>query len=262
MNTATAPDGTEIKWTSSGSGAPVVLVHGITENQTFWDPVAQLLTPSFQVITLDLRGHGQSGLADNYDLEAMAGDVATVIAAAGVESPHLVGHSLGGLVVSALGASFPAASVVNVDQALKLDAFQDQLAPFADQLRDPDTFPLVMAAVFDQLNGTMLEQAQIDRMNAARHPVQDMVLGVWDIILTAPLEEIAALVDTVLAGYADSDVPYLSLFGMDPGPDYRAWLIKRIPTAELDLWDGYGHYPHIVDPQRFVATLTEFWAGG
>ena len=73
-----------------GAGDPVVLVHGITESAASFEPVAQRLAASHEVITLDLRGHGESGKADTYDLAAMASDVLAVVAVAGVESPHLV----------------------------------------------------------------------------------------------------------------------------------------------------------------------------
>lgn len=262
MSTAVSPDGTIIDWTSTGAGMPVILVHGITEDRTFWAPVTERLESSHQVIGLDLRGHGLSGLADTYGLAEMAGDVVAVATAAGVERPHLVGHSLGGTVVSVLGASFPAASIVNVDQSLQLDAFQSTLQAVEPLLRDPETFPGVLAALFDELDGPLLSSETSARMAQARKPVQEVVLGIWDLVLTAPAEQIAAIVDAILAGHAQNPVPYLSLFGNDPGPDYRAWLEARIPSAQIEFWPEHGHFPHIVDPDRFVARLREFWAEG
>ena len=55
-------------------------------------------------------------------------------------------------------------------------------------------------------------------------------------------------------------VPYLSLHGIDPGPNYPAWLGGLIPTAEVEVWPEYGHYPHLVEPQRFVAHVAAFEA--
>ena len=119
-----------------GEGPAAVLVHGITESSATWGPITGLLAESRRVVTLDLRGHGQSGMADRYDLEAMAGDVAAVCADAGLEAPHLVGHSLGGAVVSAVASVMPVSSVVNVDQMLSLGSFKDQLMPVEPMLRD------------------------------------------------------------------------------------------------------------------------------
>lgn len=262
MSTAVAPDGTVIDWTSSGSGMPVILVHGITEDRTFWAPVTERLETSHQVIALDLRGHGLSGLADAYNLAELAGDVVAVATAAGVELPHLVGHSLGGTVVSVLGASFPVASIVNVDQSLQLDAFHSTLQAVEPLLRDPETFPGVLAALFDELNGPLLSAETSARMAEGRKPVQEVVLGIWDLVLTTPAPRVAAIVDAILAGHKQDPVPYLSLFGNDPGREYSAWLEARIPLAQVEFWPDHGHFPHIVDPDRFVARLREFWTEG
>ncbi len=264
MSETTTPDGTTIYWDEAGKSAndddgAVLLVHGITENSLFWKPVADLLSPSGRVVWLDLRGHGKSGDADNYDLASMASDVAAVAAAAGLDRPHLVGHSLGGIVVSAAGAAMPVRSVTNVDQSLQLGAFKAMLSEVEGMLRDADSFPVVMAGLFDQLSGEKLTAEQKTEMASMRRPHQAMVLGVWDMIFNGSEDEIGATVEAAMAGYAKDAVPYLSLHGADPGPDYGEWLSGMIPGAVTELWQDHGHYPHLVDPDRFVQRLLSFW---
>ncbi len=255
-----AVDGTPIEYTDSGgSGSAVVLVHGITERAESWRPVADRLARDHRVIALDLRGHGASGAAERYDLEAMAHDVVAVIAACGVEQPHLVGHSLGGAVVSAVGAVYPVASVVNVDQSLQLGSFKAGLVPVEAMLRDPEAFQTVIDSLFDQMSGPLLSDAERARVGALRRADQSVVLGVWEMMFTMTDTEIAAVVDAALAAYAGRTVPYLSLFGIDPGADYAEWLGAKIPGAEVEVWTDHGHYPHLVDPDRFVDRLEAFW---
>ena len=258
--TVVAPDGTRIAWSRSGSGDPVMLVHGITESASSFDPVTERLASAHEVITLDLRGHGQSGAAPTYDLASMAGDVLTVVEAAGVAAPHLVGHSLGGAVVTAAGAAAPVASVVDIDQSLQLERFQEQLVAAEALLRDPDQYALVLAAMFDSMSGELLVEAERERLEQLRRADQDVVLGVWNLILTAPVEAIAGTVDAALAGYADDPPPYLAIFGLDPGTGYAAWLGERIAGATVDYWPEHGHYPHLVDPDRFVDRLRAIWS--
>lgn len=253
----TAADGAEIAWSATGTGPDVVLVHGITENAASWQPVVDRLSGDHRVISLDLRGHGESSVADRYDLEAMTGDVAAVIAAADSNGARLVGHSLGGIVVSAAGAALPVASVVNVDQSLQLGGFKAALTPAEAMLRDADTFPAVIAQLFTDMRGA-LSDSEFDRINALRRPDQHVVLGVWDLIFTMSEDEIAAVVEQALGGYGD--VPYLSIFGIDPGPDYASWLTGHIANAQVEQWDGVGHYPHLHEPDRFVDRLSSFWA--
>lgn len=259
QQTALAPDGTSIAWSRTGSGDPVVLVHGITESAASFDPVTALLAATHEVIALDLRGHGESASADTYDLAAMAGDVAAVCAAAGVRRPHLVGHSLGGAVVTAAGSMLDVASVVDIDQSLQLDAFKEQLVAAEAMLRDPAQYQLVVDAMFETMTGELLPADEQARIAALRRADQEVVLGVWDLLLTQPVDEIASTVDAALAGYSGRDVPYLALFGLDPGDGYAAWSAERIPGSVVEYWAGHGHYPHLVDPDRFVTRLREFW---
>ncbi|MEM8926089.1 MAG: alpha/beta fold hydrolase [Actinomycetota bacterium] len=261
MTTVTSADGTAINVNDhGGDGPPVLLVHGITESSGAWDPVVERLTPTNRVITMDLRGHGASGTADRYDLEAMAGDVVAVATELGVAgSVHLVGHSLGGAVVSAVGAAADVASVVNVDQSLQLGAFKGMLAEVEAMLRDENAFPAVIDGMFEQLAGPMISGDAMGRVNAIRRPDQQVVLGVWDLLFSMSSEEVNAVVEGALAGYAGRNVPYLTVFGADPGPEYEAWLGGHIAGATTELWADHGHYPHLVDPDRFVARLHAFW---
>jgi pimeloyl-ACP methyl ester carboxylesterase len=257
MATATAQDGATIYYETAGEGTPVVLVHGITESCRTWDPVRdRLVAAGYRVIALDLRGHGQSPPAAGYDLASLAGDVAAVAMAEGLANPRVVGHSLGGAVVSALAGAFPVESAVNVDQSLKLDDFQDQLKQAEPALRDPDSFPMVIDGLFGQLAGQAIDAEEWDRVQNIRRADQDVVLGVWELVLTAPREELAAAVEGAAGGVS---CPYLSLHGIDPGDEYKAWLQGLEPQALVEVWPDLGHYPHLVEPDRFVARLREFW---
>jgi pimeloyl-ACP methyl ester carboxylesterase len=48
------------------------------------------------------------------------------------------------------------------------------------------------------------------------------------------------------------------LHGNDPGVEYPDWLEAIIPTATVDVWAERGHYPHLVEPGRFVDRLVAF----
>lgn len=257
-----AADGTTISYTDhGGAGEPVVLVHGITESGASWDPVIERLVASQRVITMDLRGHGASGFADRYDLEAMAGDVVAVVQELGIEGQvHLVGHSLGGAVVSAAGAQVACASVVDVDQSLQLGSFKDQLGEVEAMLRDSATFRAVIDGMFGQMAGTLIDPDAMNRVHELRRPDQDVVLGVWDVLFSMTADEVNQVVTDALGAYSGKTVPYLALFGIDPGPDYGGWLGQHIEGAQVELWADHGHYPHLVDPDRFVARLHDFWA--
>ena len=102
-----SPDVT-IDYFAAGEGRPVVLVHGITESRRTWDPlIAPLIAADYRVVAVDLRGHGDSSKVAPYDLGTMAADLGAVLAEEQVDDALLVGHSLGGAVVSAFAAGGP-----------------------------------------------------------------------------------------------------------------------------------------------------------
>jgi pimeloyl-ACP methyl ester carboxylesterase len=111
------------------SGPAVVLVHGITESRRSWDPLIDDLATDLRVLAVDLRGHGDSDPGDGYDPISYASDVVETMRHHGIEAPVAVGHSLGGVVVSAMAALGAVRSVVNVDQSLRLSAFKEGLTP-------------------------------------------------------------------------------------------------------------------------------------
>lgn len=253
-------DGVRIVWERVGAGAPVVLVHGLTEHRGMWAPIVERLAPDREVVLVDLRGHGESSGGAGYEIGEMAADVAAVLGELRLDRPDVVGHSLGGAVATGVGAAGFARTVVNVDQSLQLGAFQDQVRAVAPMLRDATSFQVVMGGLFGQLEGEMLGASERERLAGIRRPDQDVVLGVWQLLLEQDRAEVDAVVDALLAGYREHPTPYLSLLGVDPDDGYAAWIADRVPGAVTEVWPGHGHYPHLIDPDRFVARLHDFWS--
>ncbi|MBO3744835.1 alpha/beta hydrolase [Streptosporangiaceae bacterium NEAU-GS5] len=94
----------------AGEGDPVVFVHGNLSDCAVWDEQIGLLPAGYRGIAVDLRGFGRSDAAP---IDATRGtgdfrdDVVGLIDALGLESVHLVGHSMGGGVVMDLATTHP-----------------------------------------------------------------------------------------------------------------------------------------------------------
>lgn len=236
----------------SGSGPLLVLVHGITEDRSTWDPID--LTDAFTVLRVDLRGHGESDVAAPYDIPTLASDVRdTVESVAPGAVPWVVGHSMGGIVATAYGAMFPVAGVVNVDQPLHLAGMQQQVLQAEGMLRG-DQFPLFIAGMFDQMSGA-LDESERQRVSDIRTPRQEVVLGMWRPLLEDSPEELADTVEQIAA--LPPDVTYVVITGLDPGPEYAAWLQQLIPQTVHEVWEPPTHYPHLADAARFTARVKE-----
>ena len=94
--------GTRIRYQVWGKGQPVILIHGFGESLESWQRtgVVQILSPHFQVIAMDVRGHGHSDKPhdpDDYGVE-LAADVVRLQGHLGLKKAHIIGYSLGALV--------------------------------------------------------------------------------------------------------------------------------------------------------------------
>ncbi len=114
-------NGTQIHYTRTGGAKPVVLLaHGIQVDGSMWLRTAQALEAEFDVIMPDLRGHGLSRGADGgWSSTTMVQDLIAVLRALEVDTPFVVGHSLGADLVGRLAVSKPVRAVVLVDPALR-----------------------------------------------------------------------------------------------------------------------------------------------
>jgi pimeloyl-ACP methyl ester carboxylesterase len=104
----------------SGTGAPLVLLHGLGASRRSWDPVLPALASRFDVIAVDLPGFGDSAPLPGQDEvppAVLAQSVADLLDALGVQTPHLAGNSLGGWVALELASRRPVASVTLLSPA-------------------------------------------------------------------------------------------------------------------------------------------------
>jgi N-formylmaleamate deformylase len=101
--------GTKLHYYRSGGSTPhLVLVHGITDDGLCWLPVAEVLSGEYDVIMVDLRGHGKSDAPEEgYDLVTMATELSGLITGLGLENPVVMGHSLGAVTAITLASLTP-----------------------------------------------------------------------------------------------------------------------------------------------------------
>ena len=104
-------NGVGIEYQVTGRGRPVVLLHGFPDSGRLWrHQVTALAEAGFQVIVPDLRGYGRSDKpseVEAYSLPLLAGDVMAVLADAGAERAHVVGHDWGAALAWAIASLAP-----------------------------------------------------------------------------------------------------------------------------------------------------------
>ena len=102
-------DGVPISYEVYGSGEPtLVFVHGWSCDARYWRAQVQHFSKKHRVVTLDLAGHGHSGITrSHYTMSAFGEDVRAVTEATGSRSVILMGHSMGGSVIAEAARLMP-----------------------------------------------------------------------------------------------------------------------------------------------------------
>ena len=91
--------GVSLAYDVKGAGEPLLLIQGLGYGRTGWGPARELLAERFQVVSFDNRGFGESDAPPGpYTTAQLAGDALAVLDAADIDSAHVVGISLGGMV--------------------------------------------------------------------------------------------------------------------------------------------------------------------
>ena len=96
-----------IHYEASGRGPAVLLIMGLAMAASGWWRTVPVLSKSFRVLTFDNRGIGRSGSGGSYSMRELADDAVAVLDAAGEETAHVYGISLGGMIAQELALRHP-----------------------------------------------------------------------------------------------------------------------------------------------------------
>ncbi len=132
-------DGVPIQYRVQSSGTPIlVFVHCWSGDQTYWKAQVSHFSPHCQVVTLDLAGHGESGLnRKDWTISAFAQDVIAVADELDLDEVVLIGHSMGGTVALEAAVRMPERVVALV----AVDTLFDKWARFTPEQREQFLVP-------------------------------------------------------------------------------------------------------------------------
>lgn len=100
-------DGVRTYCEESGSGPPLVLVHGLGGSTALWSKVVPSLAEEFRVVAYDLRGSGRTPATGGTTLAELVGDLRGLIDRLDLGRPLVMGHSIGGSIALAHAAAHP-----------------------------------------------------------------------------------------------------------------------------------------------------------
>ncbi len=100
---------TGIYYEVTGQGEPLLFIHGLASSSRSWKKQVPFFARHYRVITFDVRGHGRSDrpLREPYSIKLFAADAVELMRALGIDSAHVVGFSMGGMVGFQLAVDVP-----------------------------------------------------------------------------------------------------------------------------------------------------------
>jgi 3-oxoadipate enol-lactonase len=112
----------------SGKGPNLVFIHGLGSSTRDWEFQTEYFYKNYRVITLDLRGHGQTDKPQGpYSIELFANDVASLLKSIDAAPAHVIGLSMGGAVTFHLCTDHPevvkTACITNMSAAMPVKTF-------------------------------------------------------------------------------------------------------------------------------------------
>lgn len=244
-------DGVKLAYESKSGAEPGLLfVHGWSCNRSYFEPQYEHFGRSRAVVAMDVRGHGESDQAPSgYDMENLADDAMAVAAAAGVERPIVVGHSMGGVIALALAARKDVArAAVLVDPPpIVFDEpvrtfFATSAAQFA---ADADGS---LRAGFVQGMFLPTDRARRDEIVAGMPTLPPAIAG-------ACIEALGAIDGAGLL--SRTEVPVLSIGAASPS-NSAADLKAHCPTITVGQTVGSGHFNQLEVPDQVNAMIERF----
>lgn len=244
-------DGVPIAHEVHGTGLPtLVFVHGWSCDRSYWEQQLAPFSREFQVVIVDLAGHGESGLGrKEWTIESFGRDVTSVVEGLELQHVILIGHSMGGNVVVEAARRLPGRvqGLIWVDSHQQLgsvltsDQVAEFLAPFRGNFKET-TRTFVRSMFPSGSDESLVERVANDMSMAA--PEVALAAGESELryagTVTVALQELDLPVIAINSGLQPTDIESMERYGV-----------------EVVVMSGVEHFPMIEDPQHFNPLLRD-----
>lgn len=265
--TITADDGESLHIHLSGSGTPVLLLHGWTASHASWAPLMASLNAHCHVLRPDARGHGGHPLTvdPTPDVRRLARDVINLLDGLEIDRVAAVGHSMGALTLWQCIRDFGMrrfSHLAFIDQSPKLltndtwhgGIYGDFDGPRAQRLEDDldadfveSVLRLIAFGLNDKARDTYLRNSSGWRAvrDALRQVDPASAIAIWKSLVAADYRDVLPTID----------VPTLLAYGTRSNfytDETARFVAAQLPHATLSFYEGADHCPHLLQPERFV----------
>ncbi|MCX7645294.1 MAG: alpha/beta fold hydrolase [Rhodobacteraceae bacterium] len=245
--------------TGAGTGAPPLLVaHGLFGSARNWGVIAKRLSEARQVLTVDMRNHGESPWAPTQGYGDMAADLAEVIAAHGGRA-DVLGHSMGGKAAMRLALEHPQAVRRLIVADIAPVAYGHSQAHLVRAMRGLDLTGLTQRSEADRRLAASVEDAGVrafllQSLDLRAQPPR------WRLnldVLEAEMDRITGWEE--VAGRFEGPALFLSgALSSYVLPEHRERIRTLFPRARFARIPGAGHWLHADRPREVEAAVAAF----
>ncbi len=246
-------DGTTLAYEERGTGEPpFVFVHGWTCDRSFFAPQAEHFARRHRVVSVDLRGHGESDKPEGpYSIATFADDIAYLMERLGLGKAVAVGHSMGGITVLQLAAAHPdrVAAIVMVEPAPfsippEVRSEVEALAAAIEAGQEEPRRGFIVSRFFlPTSDPTLVERVLGVMMAAPDHVAAGAIRAAFE--FDAP------------AAAARCRVPALHVAGTPPFNEPHR-MSQWLPTVVNGWTVGAGHFNQLEAPEQVTAMIEGF----
>lgn len=246
-----------------GLGPPVVVLHGLLGSLDNWLPCAQAWSEHFQVFLVDLRNHGRSPHAAEFDYDLMAADVAGFLRDQQLGHASVLGHSMGGKVAMRFAQLHPAL----VQKLVVVDMSPREYAPrYAEILAAMQTLDLRQFQQRGEVEAALLAVAPEKslRQFLLKNLGRDSTGALRWKPNVASLSANYSRIRSALPPVPPFNGPALFVRGgkSDYLGESDVTLIRQMfPQADVATIATAGHWVHAEAPKVFIQTVADFLLG-
>ena len=247
----------DLNYETTGEGQSILLIHGLGSSTRDWENQIDFFSTHSQVVTFDVRGHGQSDKPPGpYSIPLFAKDAAGLINALGIAPTHVVGISMGGMIAFQLAVSAPdlvsSMVIVNAAPEFVVHTIKERLQVFQRQLIVRLLSMRKMGEVLSKRLFPRPEQEDLRRLFIERWAENDP---------QAYLSSMQAIVGWSVADHlGDIGCPTLVIAadGDYTPVELKEAYVASMPRAELMVVKDSRHATPVEQPERFNDAVMAF----
>jgi len=257
-------NGVDLSFHLTGKGEAIVLVHGHPFDHTMWYPQVVAFSDNYKVITLDLRGYGESSLPKGKTrFEDYAADILALLDHLKIDRFHIAGLSMGGQIMMEVFRQAPD----RVISMIFADTFASQDTPQAKKGRLEGAKRLEregMDGYADEVIGKMIKPEHVTSMPKVAEHVLKMMKATSPHAAATAMRARSARIDYLKEVFPLIKIPTLVIVGRQdqftPLPTAEE-MHRHLDICKLVVIENSGHMPNLEHPDDFNEVVMDFLEG-